>query len=371
VDPTQEEEIALSLDRGLQLQLPLRRFRGERARSAVLMLHGASASSDTFLVPRGASLVEQLCSQGHDVWLLDWRGGKRVAEDTRFREPRYADSFCMDDVANEDIPAALRQIRTAIGDERPLRVLAHCFGAGCLAMAIAAEQLRPFRVDRVVLLTLGLFYETPWDGFIKADDFVLERVRGTAPGVTAINPRAIVASDPQRPWETPTAWPNEMREAFEAWPRAMLPPCRTDVCERVSFMFGHPYLEANLHEKIHSKDELSQLFGSMPLTLYIHAGQNVRRGFAAPYDAPPGSPDSRRYLRRDGFDALDRVTLITGTENEIWHPDSIHRMHEWLERGTRRNAVKHVLSGYGHQDLLWGKYAQRDVFKLIHQALSG
>jgi hypothetical protein len=275
----------------------------------------------------------------------------------------------MDHVARHDIPAALGQIRAAVPKNLPLRVLAHCFGAGCLAISIAADQLRAHRVDRVVLLTLGLFYETPWDGFIKADDFVIERVRGTAPKVTAIHPGAPVRSDPARPWETPTVWPSELENAFQSWPPALLPDCGIPICQRVSFMFGHPYLEQNLPASIHTAEELAKQFGSMPIMLYVHAGQNVRRGYAAPLDARPGRRASEVYLSHAGFAALDRVTLITGTENEIWHPDSIHRMHEWLQRIPHRNSVKHVLTGYGHQDLLWGGHAPRDVFPLIMQGL--
>jgi cholesterol oxidase len=351
------------------LELPLRRLPCAGARAAVLLLHGASAASNTFLAPSGQSLAEHLHAWGYDVWLLDWRGGKEVAGHETFRRPEYLDAFSMDHVANHDIPVALGRIRSAVGPKLPLRVLAHCFGAGCLAIAIAADQLRSHGVDRVVLMTLGLFYETPWDGFIKADDFLIERIRGTAPKVTAIHPGAPVPNDRARPWETPTVWPSEMQDAFESWPPALLPDCGVPICQRVSFMFGHPYLEQNLPESMHRADELAKQFGSMPITLYVHAGQNVRRGYAAPLDALPGCSESQRYLSRAGYDALDRVTLISGTENEIWHPESVHRMHDWLGQSARRNSVKHVLTSYGHQDLLWGRNAPRDVFPLIMQGL--
>jgi len=350
----------------LRLQLTRYKPTTKPPHAAVLLLHGASASSATFVVPDKRSLTAYLNASGYDVWLLDWRGGKVVADDDKLTA-KDRDAFTMDAVAKHDIPAALKLITTTRAAEGapglPLHVVAHCFGAGCLAMSIADGQLSDFNVTNVVLLTLGLFYVAPWDGFIKADDFVIERVLGTSPDVLGIHPGK--------------PWPEEMEAAFKAWPRQLLPTCDDAFCHRISFMFGHPYLEERLAPGIH--DQLANQFGSMPIALYLHAGQNVRRGFAAELDArtctcdPTGkaktSPcPTHRYLQRAPFEQ-HHVTLITGTENGIWHPDSIHRMHEHLMSGTARRSYKHVLRGYAHQDLLWGKDAARDVFPLVEQGL--
>lgn len=352
-------------------ELPLRRLppsaphRSGRV-PAVLLLHGASASSETFLLPSGGSLSDTLRALGFEVFLLDWRGGKVVAD--RTYEPRLRAAFTMDHVANEDIPFALTAIRDQRADkDAPLHVLAHCFGAGCMAMAIgggvlqALAERQRIAVDKIVLLTLGLFYVAPWDGFIKADDFVIERVIATAPEVMGISPHV----SQQRPW------PEKMQRAYAAWPKQLLPQCEIDSCHRVAFMFGSPYLEGNLPREIHSEREIARQFGSMPIMLYAHAGQNVRRGYAAPFDAAPIPSQAelrRRYLQRACFERHD-VTLITGTENGIWHPDSIHRMHDWLMGGAARRSVKHVLRGYAHQDLLWGVDAAKEVYPLIVEAL--
>ena len=172
---------------------------------------------------------------------------------------------------------------------------------------------------------------------------------------------------------------SELRAAYEIWPRQLLPTCSDPLCHRVAFMFGHPYLEPRLAPGIHTPEELHEQFGSMPIAMYLHAGQNVRRGFAAMLDArrctcSAGDESSRRgcpthrYLQRAPFEK-HHVTLITGTENGIWHPDSIHRMHEHLMSGAARRSTKHVLRGYAHQDLLWGADAYRDVFPLIEHGL--
>ena len=76
---------------------------------------------------------------------------------------------------------------------------------------------------------------------------------------------------------------------------------------------------------------------------------------------------------RDAFRSLRKVTLITGALNRLWHRDSIDLMYEWLVRGSaayRGRVHKHVLPGYGHQDLLWGRDASRDVWLRIREGLS-
>jgi pimeloyl-ACP methyl ester carboxylesterase len=356
----------------LREPLPLRCFAPTTAHAsgttpAVLLLHGASASSETFLLPREHGLMHALCQRGFEVWLLDWRGGKLVADVERAPERRAL--FTMDRVADEDIPAALRVVHARRADKAAkLHVAAHCFGAGCLAMAIGGGALEKLAreehivIDKIVLLTLGLFYVAPWDGFIKADDFVIERVIASAPEVHGINPHV-----EQQPW------PAQMERAFEKWPKQLLPQCGIASCQRVSFMFGAPYLEANLPDDIHCAETIAAQFGTMPIMLYAHAGQNVRRGYAAPLDAEPtsaGKAERRRYVQRAPFEAHD-VTLITGTENTIWHPDSIHRMHEWLMASPGRRSVKHVVPGYGHQDLLWGRRAEEEIYPMIVRGLGG
>jgi hypothetical protein len=82
--------------------------------------------------------------------------------------------------------------------------------------------------------------------------------------------------------------------------------------------------------------------------------------------------DDYSYLNRAAF--KDRVlTLITGDLNSLWHRDSIDTMYEWLRWGRNRDQPrklrKHVLNGFGHQDLYWGADAPEHVFPLILEGL--
>lgn len=338
---------------------------------SVLLLHGASASSRTFLSPastKGRGLVDFLRAHHFDVWTLDWRGGADVG----LSASRNADAFTMDYVAEFDIPNAAELIKTQTPD-LPLSLVGHCVGAATLSMSIGAGYLRALEIHRAILLTIGLFYEVTWDGWVKADDEAIERALICAPGTPFIH------------WNAKDyPWPSNMEEAYRAWPKTLLPQFdENHPFQRLTFMFGRPFLEDCLPAELLEHDHLAKQFGAMPMSLYIHAGQNVRRGFAAPYDDATWPParhmrraqgrldpsEAGRYLHLEPFEELDRITLITGELNVLWHRDSIHRMHEWLRRG-RVACEKYVVPGHAHQDLLWGRNAYDNVYPLIAAALS-
>ena len=72
------------------------------------------------------------------------------------------------------------------------------------------------------------------------------------------------------------------------------------------------------------------------------------------------------------FRKLEKVTLITGALNRLWHRDSVDRMHEWLCRGSSkslRKFHKQIFPDYAHQDLLWGEHASSKVYPAIAAGL--
>ncbi len=340
---------------GTPLALPLYRFPGEGP--PVLLIHGASAWSASFTAPPGASLVQRLraANPDVDVWMLDWRGGRNVVFRQASKQPARA--FTWDAAATIDIPTALQTIQQVRGDEVRPAVLGHCVGGGILAMAIGAmDPTTPHFPSRVVLSTLGLFHVQPWDGLLRASDFILERVAAEHPDTAFIHPHA----DRHR-------WPDPLREAARQWPAKLLPPTGPDhdIFRNLAFMFGRIAIWDRLHPAMRSDAAMLQQFGAMHMTAYLQAGQMVRRGFAAPMDSPERVAPGRRSRLDERYvhdarehwrpSALESVTLITGDENDLWHRDAIDRMGEWLAqiRGPE-GFDKHVLPGWAHQDLLWG-----------------
>ena len=233
-------------------------------------------------------------------------------------------------------------------------------------MAISAmDPEAPYFPSRVVLSTLGLFHVQPWDGLLRASDFILERVTAQDPSVTFIHPN--VEAHP---------WPQQLAEAWELWPKAMLPE-KTEVFRRLAFMFGRIAIWDRLHASMQTDEMMLGQFGAMHMTAYLQAGQMVRRGFADPLNAPERLGRGRKSRLREVYlrerlhwsaPRLESVTLITGDENDLWHRDAIDRMGEWLTQIRGPGGVhKHVLRGWAHQDLLWGKPDhERDERPLAH-----
>lgn len=353
--------------------LPLRRYgAAKRGSPAVLLLHGAGATSDTFLLPNGG-IVRYLAARGFDVWVLDWRGSRSVLEAIQ-RAPLGGSIvaeralFTLDHVAESDIPRALAVMRGLAGQRVSLAVLGFCAAGAALSMAVARGELEEFGVSALVFVALGLFCETPWDGWLKAEDFILERLIAEEPDCRFVDPHA-------------ERWPGCLEEAFRAWPWLPAGSSRLDrVFRRLTFMYGEPYARQRMSRAVDDRSLLS-LFGPLHLGLYLHAGQLVRRGYAARFDRPDIVP---RYtqatpspfdddLRPEHF-AGKRATLITGAENRLWHRDSMDRMHDWLlsHASFRRDPLhrKHVLRDYAHLDLFLGEGAETDVYPLIAAGLA-
>ena len=255
------------------VELPLRRKRNW-GRPPVLLLHGASARSDTFTIPgpdldgNSRCLADWLLAWGWEPWLLDWRGSREVVDRdwSNGALEEHRDCYDFDHAATVDVPRALeviRSVREADGERADgIRAVGHCLGAGILAQGIASGSIKDGHgLSHVVLLTLGLFYQPALDGVLKSQDRVLERLLLGDSGVLAIDPRRPGCEPPgPRPDEP---WPGELEEIFRNWPGALHPHSGSapgsvpEMCDRVSFLYGAPYLERQLVPEIHSPSVVS------------------------------------------------------------------------------------------------------------------
>jgi hypothetical protein len=173
-------------------------------------------------------------------------------------------------------------------------------------------------------------------------------------------------------------WNDLLQKPYEIWRQTPLRHnCSIKMCHRVSYMFGMPYIPDNI-PAIHGENLRSSLplqFGYIPVQFLLHCCQNLRRGYAAPFvlKGKGRSLTSQDELLNRGAFRDRKLTLITGDLNSLWHRDSIDTMYEWLLRGLPSDRPlqvrKHVLPGYGHQDLHWGLSAKDDVFPLIVNGL--
>ena len=99
-------------------------------REPLVMLHGYSASGNTFTHPSlKQSAAEYFCRSGRDVWVVDLRTSSAL--------PTCTYAWSMEQVGLIDIPAALLHICNVTGQR--VDVLAHCIGCVMLSMAILTD----------------------------------------------------------------------------------------------------------------------------------------------------------------------------------------------------------------------------------------
>jgi|SRR5579871_5658602 len=352
-------------------RLELRHHPGPSATRPVLLVHGASAGSDTFRIGEKQTLVDYLLKAGFDVWTLDWRAGMRCSKKVYCAVRDNPAIFTLDAAALHDVPQAIRKMRdrNVVGK---IDLIGHCMGGAIVAQGIVRGVIAATDVENVVITALGLFYRAAIDDVLKVEDQVLEQL--LAERQFLLHPTkkwslSVCDEDPGN-----GDWDPLLQGPYEIWRETSLRhPCNVKYCERISYMFGLPYLPDNI-PSIHA-EHLRGQFGYIPMQFLLHCAQNLRRGhcgrFVSPGDGAPLPPDDS-YLDHAAF--KDRVlTLITGNLNSLWHRDSIDTMYEWLRRGRTRDQPrkvrKHVLDGFGHQDLYWGSHAPERVFPLIREGL--
>lgn len=348
--------------------LELRHHRGPG--KPVLLVHGASAQSDTFRIAERETLVAHLLGKTFDVWTLDWRASMRRVRDIYCQNP--STDFTIDAAARHDIPAAIAAMRQQ-GVTGKIGVVGHCMGGAIVTQGIAEGVLPAADVENVVITALGLFYRAAIDNVLKAEDGVLEEL---------LFERHQDLLHPTKEWATNLCqqdpvdgdWDPLLQRPYAIWKTTPLRhDCTIKICPRISYMFGMPYIPDSI-PTIHA-GSLHLQFGYIPVQFLLHCCQNLRRGYAAPFvlKSRGRSLASQDDLLNQAAFRDRKLTLITGDLNSLWHRDSIDTMYEWLLRGRPSDRPlqlrKHVLAGYGHQDLHWGINARTDVFPLIVNGL--
>jgi pimeloyl-ACP methyl ester carboxylesterase len=275
---------------GLQLMLHRLPVKGGRP---VLLLHGASAGSNTFLTPRSdtgngyQNLVDYLAGQGFEPWLLDWRSSKYIAQrilDSKGGQLPNPAHFNFDDAATEDIKAALDVIVRVRGDnavEEGIGAVGFCMGGAILAQALL-KSMRGVsdRLSNVVIMSLGLFYSMSLYGRLKAESHVLERIASGNPS-PFLDPRIPPGGAGNQNWPPSVQdlynlvlWRHPYdKERMEGVPESDRPVM--EMFNRISFMLGEPYLEVNLVPEIHNTTLILEIedspSGTLPVGVLVRA----------------------------------------------------------------------------------------------------
>ncbi|HEY5058395.1 MAG TPA: alpha/beta fold hydrolase [Gaiellaceae bacterium] len=309
----------VTTDDGVRIRLT--RFAGEG--EPVVLAHGLGTSSETFMLDTvETSLAEYLASNGHDVWLLDWRGSSAL--DGALRE------HTLDDVAQHDWPAAIAAIRAATGAPG-----VHVVAEGAGSLALHAALLNGLTgVASVVSL-------------------------GVAPEIVAPNADKLgrglrdVDGDLMREDKRGRVADKLLRfQRIEAEER-----CESAVCRRATYVYGllyeHDQLSDTTHETIH------ELVGLPNKAAMDHLRTIAERGSLGVAEGE---------LERLALP----ITYVHGAESAVFRPEGTERFVELL-RGRFNGAGLHsatIVPDYGHLDLLIGKNAVADVYPAIHEHLA-
>jgi hypothetical protein len=319
---------------------------GERPRDGgpVLLAAGTGVRADLFATPPvRTTLVDALLDAGHDVWLENWRGSIDLP----------TNDYTLDQAAAYDHPALVRAVLRETGHET-LSAVVHCQGSTSFTMA-ALAGLVP-EVTHIVSNAVSLHV-----------DLVPESRRRLQVLVPLIQP-GMPGLDPQ--WAIRP--PGLRADGFARWARIMRRECDNPVCAVANYMYGAGpdimWRHANLSEATHRW--ISREFGWVPLSFFRQMAACADAGhLVAVDDRVAGLPPD---LAAPPPRTAARFTLLAGAENRCFLPEGQRRTHAWLHnRLPGRGHALHLLPGYSHMDVFFGRDAARDVFPRILEGLRG
>jgi len=328
------------------LGLNLTRFRRGDCADVVLLIHGLTSSIDLFIMPEHRNLVSVLLDSGFtDVWALDFRMS------TRFPYDAETHRYTLDDIAHWDHPAAVREIRRHVGDDRRLHVVAHCLGAMSFSMSLFGGA-----VDGIASLVSNSVSLVPkvstWSRMkLAAGPGLSEYLLG----LSCIDSRFGDAPPLTRGWM--------MSRAVSLFHRE----CDVRACHMVSFMWGSGrpamYEHPNLLPVTHGR--IADLLGPSGVHYFRHIRRMVRAGHCVRYDpADPRHAGLPAGYLANAAEITTPLLLMSGDHNHIF-PGANLACYETLERIRPGLQQFESLPGYGHFDPYAGKDAHADVFPKI------
>jgi len=323
-------------DDGVALRLS--RYRGGN-RGPVLLVHGMGANPLTFLLDTAeVNLVEWLAQQGFDVWLQEWRASTLL--------PSAYSQFNADTVARHDHPAAEAAVRQHTG--RPdIHVIAHCVGSLTWTMATLGGTVEP---TSLLCSSVGLHPIGPPITRFKVGLHLGELMRRLGVGM--------LTSDS---FTGESKGAGAMDLALRAYPIPKGERCDQAVCRRLAFIYGIAVHHPNMSELTHTT--MHELFGPTDTTMMVHLSRMARAERVVAADGADSYLPHLERLRRP-------VTLVSGSENRVWVPESTERTFSLLVEQLGDEPFRRVvLEGYGHQDVFIGAEAARDAFPTVLEHL--
>jgi cholesterol oxidase len=298
-----------------------------------MLVHCIGVSSGMYTLDSiETNLRDYLIAAGYDVWLLDFRFSIRLTEAAR--------PHSFDDVARLDYPAAVAFVRRETGKD--VQVVAHGVGSSTLTMALLAGLQG---VRSAVCSQVSTDLVLPKAMQLKADLRLTSLAAAVGIGTMTTTPL------------DPTCADTTLDALLALQPVDREERCGSQVCHRITAMYGELYQHAQLSEATHAA--LGTEFGVVSVRAFSHLARLGREGHLVAEDG------AEAYLPH-----LDRLALpllfLHGEKNECVLPRATEIT---MERLVAANGAgwysRRLIPHYGHVDCIIGQHASRDVYPHI------
>jgi cholesterol oxidase len=324
---------------GVSLMLT-RYFDSTCVKGPVMFSHGFSGSSLTFNIDTiDENMAEYFYKHHYDVWLIDYRQSNLL--------PSSKDQSTVDQIAEYDYPAAVELIKSVTG-KTEMDVVVHCVGSIAMFMALLKGTITGIRSVVAAQIACDIIPapQVKW----KCGLYLPELF--DALGVKSISAYVDEESD----------WENKLFDKFlKLYAEPLEGYCTSPTCHRLTFMFGPLYEHDKLNDATHTAQV--EMFQIANVTTYEQLAVMVR---------------ANQLLTADGNDIympnMDKlrlpITFIHGAENQVFDPEStLITYNKLIALNGDNYYARHVIEGYGHNDCLYGKNSNVDVFPLALHAI--
>jgi cholesterol oxidase len=300
----------------------------------LMLATGFGMSSHSFLTPTiDKNLTEFLAERGYDVWLFDYRAGIDL--------PSARTEFTIDDIAQQDWPLAVQQVRDVTGRD-DLQAFGHCVGSVSLQMAIL-HGLTGIR--SAVCAQFPLHPATSVFNWVKSE----LRVGNV---MDDLGVKVVAPDDRSSP-------PDALLDVLlRALPIPQEERCGQAVCRWVNAIYGCTHRHSQLNDATH--DALNEMFGVGNVDSLRHLTLMMRKHLAVTHT---GGKD---YFQHPERMADTRLLLLQGRDNYIFHPAGTLRTLRWLRHHNPHGHYERVvLPDYAHLDAIIGARAATEVYPRI------
>jgi len=317
-------------------QLKLTNYAGG-SKGPILLAAGFSMAASSYATPTtDTTLTEYLFEHGYDVWLFDYRASIELASSHQ--------EFTIDDIAREDWPHAVDEVRRRTGAES-VQVLGHCVGSVSILMALLSG------LDGVRSVVCSQFTTQPVTGWLNR----LKNALHMGQLMTAIGVRGI------RP-DTGHGIADAVADiAFGLIPRPRGEHCSQPICRFLNATFGLTHTHSQLDDNTHRA--FPTLFGFGEVRPINQLAMMTKRNWAVDINGDDV------YCTHPNRLALP-ILFLQGERNYIFLPEGTKKTVAWLSSHNDPSLYTYTeLPGYAHLDALIGRDTERDVYPHIVEHL--